>query len=238
MVTRETELREGLVALGFRPEPEGLRQLLELADLLGEEAVPLGLLGPGEGDRLVSRHLLESAALLPYLDPEGPWIDVGSGAGLPGLVLAVLGRARVLLLDAERRRTQFLRRAARRLAVEISVEQGRAEELGRAAEHREVYRAAVARALAPPPVALEYLLPLVQVGGRAVIAAGPGVHESVGPAEAAARELGGAPPRLVAVEVPGLEAERWAMIVTKEAACSERYPRRVGVPARRPLGGG
>ncbi len=118
------------------------------------------------------------------------------------------------------------------------MEWDRAEDVARRAEHRERYGTAVARALAPPPIALEYLLPLVRVGGRALIAAGPGVSDDVGRASEAGRLLGGGRPELMGLEVPGLDAERWAMIVEKEEACPERYPRRVGVPARRPLGGG
>lgn len=238
MVTRETELRQGLLAMGLEESPGIIDALVDLHNVLAEEAIPNGLLGPAEADRLIPRHLLESAALLPHLAPAGPCIDVGSGAGLPGLVLSILGRRPVTVLDSDRRRTRFSERAARRLSLDVAVERGRAEELGRLAEHRERYSSAVARALAPPRVALEYLLPFVRVGGRAVLAVGPSAADELAQAEDAACCLGGGRPSLVRLEVPGLEGERWAMIVEKNGACPERYPRRVGVPARRPLGGG
>ena len=90
----------------------------------------LGFLGPNEGQRVVSRHLLESAALLPHLPPDDPVVDVGSGAGLPGLVLAALGR-RVILIESQAKRVDFLRRSSAEIDVAADVRHARAEDEGR-----------------------------------------------------------------------------------------------------------
>lgn len=238
MVPRETHTLAALTEMGFGQLPrrrlqEAARLLDLLVELLLTSAIPKGLIGPREGPRLLERHVLESAALYPFVSGRDRVIDVGSGAGLPGLVLAVLLDRGLVMLEAEGRRANFLREARGVLDIGVTVVQGRAEELARAPDQRETYDAAVSRALAPPPVALELMLPFVRLGGHAVIAAGRSVDRDA--AGVAARLLGGAEPQMKKLQVPGLEQERWAMIVEKREATSERYPRRTGVPARRPL---
>lgn len=238
MVPRETQILTALTEMGLGPLlggrlPKAARLLDLLAEMLKTSAVVKGFLGPREGPRVLERHVLEAAALYPFVFEQGRVIDVGSGAGLPGLVLAVLLDREVAMLEAEGRRADFLCEAVQALGVEAAVVQGRAEEAARMPDQRETYDVAVSRALAPPPVALELMLPFVRVGGRAVVAVGPSVDMAA--AEVAARLLGGAKPRRKRLEVPGLDQERWAMIIEKREATSERYPRRTGVPARRPL---
>lgn len=177
MVSRETSgLAAGLRGLELQQPITSkiIRRLSALAKLLEETAGSRGLLGPGEANRIVPRHVLESAALARWIDPGGELIDVGSGAGLPGLVLASLGLAKVTLLDAQARRVAFLREAAHDLQIEVNVVHGRAEELGRE-QLREKFSFATARGLAKQAVALELVLPLVRVGGTALlVVGGPG----------------------------------------------------------------
>lgn len=145
--------------------------MTRLAQILSAEAVELGYLGPSEGSRVVSRHVLESAALLPHLPAGDPVVDVGSGAGLPGLVLGALGRE-VLLIDAQRRRSDFLTSVLKRLGIQGAVRHTRAEDAGRS-DLRDRSPVVVARALAAPAVALELCLPLVAVGGVFALLATP-----------------------------------------------------------------
>ena len=283
MVTRETSLFQGLAEMGLAPSDEEIRRLAKLADLLENDAVDLGFLGPNEGQRVVSRHLLEAAALIPLID-DGPVVDVGSGAGLPGLVLAAFG-ADVVLIDAQAKRADFLRRASSEIGVAAEVRHARAEDEGHA-DLREAAGAVVARALAAPATALELCLPFARPGGRFLLLASPEEDSvppdvsdgdptdrgdaalSVGRAEAradvelasvddltagtglrdayapvrrdlraAARLLGGADPRWMPLSVPGADGPRWVMMVDKRAPTPDRFPRRPGVPKRRPLGG-
>jgi 16S rRNA (guanine(527)-N(7))-methyltransferase RsmG len=226
-------VRNGLAELGL--DPSAAPQLAGFCDLLEKDALPRGFLGPREADRLVDRHILESAALQRLL-PEGPLIDVGSGAGLPGIVLAVLRDGPVTLLEAERRRADFLDHVLEALSIgsRARVVRARAEDAGREPDLREAFNVAVARALAQPPVALEYCLPFVRPSGMCALHVGPGVDLAA--AARASLELGGGEPELVELQVPGLDTGRGAMIVAKVGVVGERYPRRTGVPARRPLG--
>jgi 16S rRNA G527 N7-methylase RsmG len=281
MVSRETLIRDGLIALGL--EPEAASDLDLYCDLIESDAIPKGFLGPRESGRLVGRHIIESAWLDRLLPAGVSVIDVGSGAGLPGIVLAVVGRRvrpkgmppaesgpapprasverpvepsgepsvgaragtlvgarEVVLLEAEGRRADFLDRAISALGLgspgagSVHVVRARAEDAGRDPALREAFAAAVARALANPPVALELTMPFVRTGGVCVLHVGPSVDLSA--AAHAAHALAGGEPELVPLQVPGLEAARRAMIVRKIGVTPERYPRRAGVPARRPLG--
>jgi 16S rRNA (guanine527-N7)-methyltransferase len=179
---------------------------------------------PAEARRVLADDALAAAGML----AAGPVVDVGSGGGSPGIPIA-LARPdlEVVLLEAQRRRCAFLERASADLEnVEVVCE--RAEEHARGAG-REAYGAAVAQALAPPPVALEWCLPLVRLGGQVVLLTG---EVELEPARVAAAALGGGPPELV--PLPGSE-RRSLLLVTKAEPTPERFPRRPGAARKRPL---
>lgn len=168
-------------------------------------------------DALVGRELVE----------RGPLVDVGSGGGSPGIPLAaVLPEIQVVLLESNGKKCDFLRAQSAAFA-NVSVVCARAEEHGRGVG-RDAYGIAVAQALAPPAVALEWCLPLVAVGGRAVLYTG-----ELGPElERVAARLGGGAPRVQAV--PGSE-RRHLVVVEKLEPTPEEFPRRPGVARKRPL---
>ena len=235
MVSRETPVAAGLVALGLRLSAGALEKLERFADRVAEEGLKLGLVGAGDADRVVTRHLLESAALLPVLVGSDV-VDVGSGGGFPGIVLALLG-LRVTMIESRAKAAAFLRAATHELNASAVVVERSAEEAGRG-DLRESVTSASARALAPIPVALELTLPFVCVGGRVAILVGPSFDRWRSAASAASGVLGGREPTYLPLEVPGAPARRWVMIVDKARPTPERYPRRPGVPRRRPLGEG
>jgi 16S rRNA (guanine527-N7)-methyltransferase len=154
---------------------------------------------------------------------DGPIVDVGTGGGVPGVPLAVaLPEREVTLLDATERKCAFLRAATRELP-NVRVVCGRAEE-----QELEGYGVAVAKALAPPAVAAEWLLPLVVVGGAAIVYAGT----LGGDLARVAEQLGAAPPERHAV--PG-SRDRSLLLFRKVAPTPARFPRRVGLARKRPL---
>jgi 16S rRNA (guanine527-N7)-methyltransferase len=154
----------------------------------------------------------------------GPIVDVGSGGGVPGVPLAVaLPTRQVTLLDATERKCAFLRQATAALP-NVQVVCGRAEE-----QPLESYGVAVAKALAAPAVAAEWCLPLVAVGGAAIVYAG---HVE-GDLARVAEQLGAAPPERHAVEG---SRDRSLLVFRKLAPTPEGFPRRVGVARKRPLG--
>ncbi len=188
---------------------------------------------------LVSRPdpgLLEDCLVLARWLPTGTRVvDVGAGAGLPGLPLRLVRPdLRLTLLEANRRRAAFLVQACARLGLaDVQVVAERAEVAGHDPAHREVYEAAVARALAPMPVLAELCLPLVMVGGRLLA-----MKTEPAEVEAAAtvlRRLGGE--LLEVAPAPSAARRRGSVaVVAKVRPTPAEYPRRPGVPGRRPLG--
>lgn len=164
-------------------------------------------------------------------------IDVGTGAGFPGLPLKIFyPQMRLTLVESIGKKANFCEHVVAKLGLEgIDVIQMRAEELGRLAAHREQYDWALARAVAVMPVLLEYLLPLVRVGGSVLAMKGESGPAEAQTAEEAAQILGGHLRQLHPLTLPGVVEERYLVVVDKIAATPEKYPRRVGIPAKRPL---
>ncbi len=179
---------------------------------------------PSEARRV---HVDDALAAL-ELVVEGPVVDVGSGGGSPGIPLAAARpELRFDLLESTGKKCTFLRRWAEELP-NAEVVCARAEEHA-AGEGRDAYATALARALAPPPVAVEWCLPLVRPGGRLVLYAG---EEDDRAAAAAAEQVAG---RLAdVVPVPGSERRR-LLVFEKTGATPERFPRRPGAARKRPL---
>jgi 16S rRNA (guanine527-N7)-methyltransferase len=178
-----------------------------------------GLTGVREPDAARRLHLEESLAAVELVRRyPGPIVDIGSGGGSPGIPLAAaLPDRQVTLLEANGRRCEFLERIAREFP-NVHVVRGRAEE-----QETERFGVAVARALAPPPVALEWCLPLVVRGGAAILYAGPTADAAA--VGRAAKLLGGAEPEVH----PGL------LLVEKLSPTPLGFPRRPGVARKRPL---
>jgi 16S rRNA (guanine527-N7)-methyltransferase len=215
--------------------------------LLGEleraylEAVERGFLGPREGERLRERHLEDALGLASIRTPlpGEEWVDLGSGAGLPGLPLAAAYPAAwFTLVDAQRRRTDWVEATTKSLGLEnVRVVHARLEDFGRGA-NRERFDVATARALGPLPVVAELGVPLLRPGGVLLVPRGV-------PSEAEMRQLARAC-GVLGAEIGGvipnpsspIDQGGSVVMMTKIAATSPRFPRRSGVPARSPLGAG
>ena len=201
------------------------------------------------------KHFLDSLSLLRALHPPiadkagetGAWladisprlrlIDVGTGAGFPGLPLKIVcPQLQVTLLEATGKKVKFCEHMADKLKLTgINVVKGRAEEVGQDSAHREQYDWAVARAVAEMPTLVEYLLPLARRGGHALAQKGGNAPAETHAAEAAVKHLGGELERLIPVELPGIVETRYLVVFRKVAATPPVYPRRAGVPAKTPL---
>lgn len=204
---------------------------MTLDDVLGR-ARELGFLGPGP----IAGHIAHSHGFAAAFGdtPPARVADLGSGGGVPGLVLALVWPdSAVSLIDANERRTAFLAEAVELLGLSerVAVVRGRAEEVARDPDHRSQYDGVVARGFGPPPVTAECAAPLLAVGGRLVVSEPP---------EDLARwdtdglgQLGLDPGAGIEVSVSdGLAHYR---VFRAVMACPDRYPRRTGIPGKRPL---
>ena len=185
------------------------------------------------------KHIIDSltaydAALF---DGARTLIDVGAGAGLPGIPLAVYApHLTVTLLDALNKRVRFLTEVTAAMGLQnVRCIHARAEEAARTAEHRAAYDIAVSRAVARLPVLLEYTLPFVRVGGTLLALKGRAYAEEQKEARRAAEVLGGGRITARPVHLPGLDDVRAILTVTKERQTPAIYPRGGGAPPRRPL---
>lgn len=164
-------------------------------------------------------------------------IDVGTGAGFPGLPLRILfPQLKLTLVESVAKKGQFLQAVLDALGLDnVIVLTERAELLGQQPQHRQQYDWAVARAVAELRVLVEYLLPLCRVGGKMLAQKGAGVQEEVANAVEAIKLLGGSAPELGQIALPNREQLHYFVVVSKLRETPAQYPRRVGVPGKRPL---
>ncbi|MFN8484621.1 MAG: 16S rRNA (guanine(527)-N(7))-methyltransferase RsmG [Anaerolineae bacterium] len=186
-------------------------------------------------------HFLDSLmplALCPDAFPDAARVvDVGSGAGLPGVALKIARPdLRLTLTDAVGKKVRFLDHLIARLALaDTAAVHARAEDMGRDRAYRAAFDVAVARAVADMAVLAEYLLPLARVGGVVIAQKGSQVEAELARAGRAVQTLGGAAPRLAAYTLPGLDAPRVLVSIPKARRTPDAYPRRAGVPSQEPL---
>lgn len=185
-------------------------------DLLAQEGVLRGLIGPREVERLWERHLLNSAAVVQFLPTHGRIVDLGSGAGLPGVVVAAMRPdAEVVLLEPMERRTAWLTEVAERLALtNVVVRRARAEEVHGALEADAV----TARAVAALDKLYAWAMPLLKPGGLLVALKGGRAEEEIEAAGKAARKHRATTPEVLAAPtIPGVEATRVVRVARKGA---------------------
>jgi 16S rRNA (guanine527-N7)-methyltransferase len=203
------------------------------------EAIRLGFLGPRERERLWDRHLDDAFGLAEIRRPKPGerWADLGSGAGLPGLPLAIAHRATsFIMVDAQRRRLDWVEATAAELRLtNVTVVHARLEEYGHGPA-RQSFDVATARALGPLPVVAELGLPLLALGGQLLVPRGQPDADELERATVACGQLGGRVDGVVPNPSSPIDRVGFVVIMAKIAATSPRFPRRSGVPARTPLG--
>jgi len=203
------------------------------------DAVRLGFLGPRELERLWERHLDDALGLAAIRRPQPGehWVDLGSGAGLPGLPLAVAYRSTAFtLVDAQRRRLNWIEATADDLRLtNLAVVHARLEDYGHSPA-RQSFDVATARALASLSVVAELGLPLLRTDGQLLIPRGQPDADELEQAAFACEHLGGRLDGVVPNPSSPIDRVGFVVIMAKIAATSPRFPRRSGVPARTPLG--
>ncbi|NIM95198.1 MAG: 16S rRNA (guanine(527)-N(7))-methyltransferase RsmG [Anaerolineales bacterium] len=186
------------------------------------------------------RHFLDSLTCTLAMDlQEGiRVVDVGTGAGFPGIPIKIMSpQIRLTLVEATRKKAEFCQHVIDTLSLDsVEVVHARAEKVGQDPQFRHQFDWALARAVAPLPVLVEYLLPLLRIGGKALAQKGETAPLEAQEAEEALGILGGHVDRLIPIELPGVAETRYLVIINKIAATPAKYPRRAGMPEKRPLG--
>lgn len=238
MMNRE-RLANGLDALGIAYDRAAIERFEAFHAILDEYNRRMDLTAVLDEDERVDRHDLDSAAPLAQglLAEDAKVIDVGTGAGFPGMPLLILRPGfRMTFLDALNKRIAFLQDALGRLGLTATTLHARAEDAARMDTHREAYDAAVSRAVASSATLQELTLPFVRTGGLAIAWKGPGVQEELTAARRAAFVLGGTVRGVVPAPVPGREEWEHCLLVTEKTGKTPKaYPRRAGTPNKKPL---
>lgn len=189
---------------------------------------------------IIRKHFLDSLTCTfawREMEPPASLIDIGTGAGFPGIPLKILMPGlRLTLVESIGKKADFCRHIVDTLQLEnVEVITARAEEVGAQDTHREMYDAATARAVAQLNILAEYLLPLVRVGGFAIAQKGNTAPAESQQANRAITILGGVIRPLIPVMIPRVEEARYLVVMKKIKPTPAAYPRRVGIPSRKPL---
>ncbi len=185
------------------------------------------------------KHFLDSysCVLAWQANPPLRLIDVGTGAGFPGLPLKIIyPNMHVTLVESVGKKAMFCQHIVSKLGLEdIEVIKTRAEDIGQNKKHRESYDVAVARAVANLNILGEYLLPLVKVGGMVLAQKGETAYTESQSAEKAMKVLGGKLKKIIPVQLPNVADERFLVLIDKVHGTPEGYPRKAGIPAKMPI---
>lgn len=193
---------------------------------------------PDDLREAADRNYLDCIAPLAHGWPEGvrSLVDVGSGAGFPGIPLSImLPDVHVVMVDSLEKRVKFLKSVIDALGLNAEAVHARAEDAARRPELRERFDLATARAVASMQLLSEYLLPFVRVGGRMLALKGPSLEAELEEADYALRTLGGEVERMEDAPIPGRDWSHRLAYVKKVAATPAQYPRKAGVPEKKPL---
>ena len=163
-------------------------------------------------------------------------LDLGSGTGAPGIPWQIVcPEMQFTLVDSIRKKVDFLNTVSQTLALGTVAIAARAETLGHEPVHREQYHLVMARAVAALPTLAEYTLPFVHIGGLVALPKGPKAHEECSAAQSAISKLGGELLGIFPLSVPGDDVERTLVLLRKTQSTPSNYPRRIGIPTKRPL---
>lgn len=190
-----------------------------------------------ERDEIIQKHFIDSLTINKYVNENANVIDVGTGAGFPGIPLTIVrDDINVTLLDALNKRINFLNEIIEQNKLtNIETIHARAEEAGKNKNLRESFDIATSRAVAPLNILVEYLLPLVKIGGKCVCMKGSNAKEEIENSKNAIKILGGKLENVEELELPDSDIKRTIIVIKKEKNTPIKYPRKAGTPSKMPI---
>lgn len=235
----EILLKEGLSALQIPLSPETADRFLSYMEGILSWNEKVNLTAITDREEFIRKHFLDSLTCyeFPEMKKASKIIDVGTGAGFPGIPLALLfPEKHFVLMDSLKKRLKIIDELAESIGIKnVQTLHGRAEDLAKMPNHREGYDLCVSRAVANLAVLSEYTLPFLKVGGTLLAYKGPEALQEIKTSEKAIRLLGGALTEERRVLIPGLEASHVILVIDKINTTPAAYPRKAGTPAKEPL---
>ena len=234
--TLEMLLKEGAHEYGVSLDDSKTAALLQYKRLLMEWNEKINLTAIEEDREVVLKHFVDSLSIMPFLKEIHHIVDVGTGAGFPGIPLKIAQpELEVVLMDSLEKRIGFLNAVISALQLKgITAVHSRAEDAGIASQYREKFDAAVARAVASLPVLLEYCLPMVKTGGIFIAMKG-NIGSEIADSRKALGILGGQVEAVKEFTLPGGDMKRNIIIIRKLRQTPTKYPRKAGKPSKEPL---
>lgn len=229
------ELKNKAQQINIILEEKQIENFYKYMNLLLEWNQKMNLTAITEPNDVILKHFIDSLTIEKLIDKDKKIIDVGTGAGFPGIPLSIVKEEDITLLDSLNKRIIFLEEVIDNLELKnIKAVHSRVEEFAKNKKERESYDIATSRAVAPLNVLLEYLLPLVKIGGKCICMKGSNVEE-IEEAKNALKILGGEIEKIEKITLPESDIIRNIIIVKKVKQTPLKYPRKAGTPSKEPI---
>ena len=229
------ELKDKANQIDIILEEKQIENFYKYMNLLLEWNEKMNLTAITEPNEVILKHFIDSLTISNLIEKEQKVIDIGTGAGFPGIPLSIVNNENITLLDSLNKRIIFLEEVINKLELKnIKAVHSRVEEFAKNKKEREMYDIATSRAVAPLNVLLEYLLPLVKVGGRCICMKGSNIEE-IDEAKNALKVLGGEIEKIEKITLPESDIIRNIIIVKKVKETPLKYPRKPGTPSKEPI---
>lgn len=228
-------LKDKAEVLGILISDVQAEQFYNYMELLLEWNEKMNLTAITEPEEVILKHFIDSITIIPYLEDSEKILDIGTGAGFPGIPLKILEENKdFTLLDSLNKRINFLQTVINSLKLnKIQAVHGRAEEFIK--NQRKIYDIVTSRAVARLNVLIEYMLPFVKVGGKCICMKSADIQEEIEEAKKAIKLLGGEIEKIDDVTLPNSDIKRKIVIIKKVNATPSKYPRKAGTPAKEPI---
>ncbi len=223
--------------LGINLSEIQLKQFYNYINLLIEWNEKINLTAITEPDEVILKHFVDSLTIAKYIPDGTKIVDVGTGAGFPGIPLKIYRQdIEITLLDSLQKRINFLNEVIRELNLEkIETVHSRVEDFGKDKMYREKFDIATSRAVANLATLSEYLLPLVKVGGKVISMKGSLIEEELEHSKNAIKILGGKVEKVDEFDLPNSDISRNIVLINKIKETPNKYPRKAGEPSKKPL---
>lgn len=190
-----------------------------------------------EPREMILKHFIDSMTILKYIKENDKIVDIGTGAGFPGLPIKIAKtNTKIVLIDSLNKRIKFLDTVIDNLNLnDIQSMHLRAEDFGSNNLYREKFDIAVSRAVAPMNILVEYLLPAVKVGGSCICMKGPEIEPEIENSKKALEILGGKIEKIEKLELTNSDNKRTIIVIKKVKQTPNKYPRKAGIPSKKPI---
>ena len=231
------ELLKKAKMINIELNDEQINQFYNYMKMIQEWNEKINLTAILEPNEMILKHFIDSMTILDKIKENDRIVDVGTGAGFPGLPIKITKpNTDIVLLDSLNKRIKFLDNVIGELNLKnIKTVHARAEEFGSNIEYRECFDVAVSRAVAPMNILLEYLIPAVKVGGTCICMKGPEIDEEIEKSKRALEVLGGKIEKIEKIDLVNSGNRRTLITVRKTNKTPNKYPRNPGVPSKTPL---